>query len=266
MAFIDTLPGRAVSRIRAVYRASKGVGPAATVHLIRRRISAALGEDNRARYVIKVPGYPNPVTIRGGNGSDGFAFYQILAMKDFDIFDFRSPRFIIDCGANIGMSSLYFLNRYPTVKIVAIEPDPDTFEICKINLAPYADRVVLIQGAVWSACGRVCLEKGELEWNSHVRNADGQNEASVDAYDVPALIEKGGGGPVDLLKVDIEGGEAEVFRSGTRDWLSQIHNMAIEFHGDECERNYFAALKPFRHRSFPYRSITISQDIQPLEA
>jgi len=227
-------------------------------------VGAAFGEDGSKLYEIKVPGYPNPVKIRGGNGSDGFAFYQILAMKDFDVFtNLGSPRLIIDAGANIGMSSIYFLNRYPSLKVVAIEPDPETFEICKMNLAPYADRVVLIKGAVWSTCGRVVLVKGELEWNSHVQQAQNDADASVDSYDIPSLIAAGGGGKVDLLKVDIEGGELELFGKNTEAWLPAVKNIAIEFHGEDCEKSFFGALKGYEYDGFPYRSVTICQNLRP---
>lgn len=261
---MDSPAGRVPSRIRAVYRAIRGVGLAATIVLIRRRVAAAFGQDNRAIYEIKVPGYPYPVKIRGGNGSDGFAFYQILAMKDFDIFDdFGSPRLMIDAGANIGMSSIYFLNRYKGLKVVAIEPDPETFEICRMNLAPYSDRVVLIKGAIWSSCGRVALVKGELEWNSHVQLAEHEADGTVESYDVPALIAAGGHGVVDLLKVDIEGGELELFSKNTDAWLPAVKNIAIEFHGDNCEKAFFHALEGYEYDGFPYRTVTICQNVRP---
>ncbi len=264
MSFLDSAAGRGLSRIRAVYRSVQGVGLGATTQLIHRRIAAAFGQDGRTLYTIKVPRYPHPVTIRGGNGSDGFAFYQILAMKDFDILsDLGSPKLIIDAGANIGMSSIYFLNRYPSVKVVAVEPDPETFEICKMNLAPYKDRVVLIKGAVWSSRGRVVLEKGELEWNSHAKEATGGADGSVDSYDIPSLIAAAGGGTVDLLKVDIEGGELAVFGKNTDSWLPAIKNIAIEFHGDDCEKSFFGALKEYEYNELPYRTVTICQNLRP---
>src|ERR1017187_5918421 len=134
-----SLAGRLLSRFRTLARAVNGVGLSATLQLIRRRAGAAFGEGSGTIYRIKVPGYPQQVSIRGGNSTDGFAFYQHLAMKDLDIFDLGSPKLIIDAGANIGMASLYLLNRYRSVKIVAVEPDPDTFELCRTNLAPFSD-------------------------------------------------------------------------------------------------------------------------------
>jgi FkbM family methyltransferase len=170
---------------------------------------------------------------------------------------------MIDAGANIGMSSIYFLNRYPSLKVVAIEPDPETFEICRMNLAPYSDRVVLIKGAIWSSCGRVALVKGELEWNSHVRQTEPGADGSVESYDVPALIAAGGGGMVDLLKIDIEGGERELFSKNAEAWLPAIKNIAIEFHGDDCEEAFSRAMKEYDYVGFPYRTVTICQNVRP---
>jgi len=264
MVLGESVAGRGISRIRSIYRSIRGVGPSATFTLARRQIAAALGETNRAIYTIKAPGYPHPVKIRGGKGSDGYAFYQHLAIKDFDVLnDLGSPRLMIDAGANIGMASLYFLNRYPGLRVVAIEPDPENFEMCRTNLAPYSDRVVLLKGAIWSSCGHVSLVKGELEWNSHVAQSNGQTEASVTAYDVPALIAAGGGGPVDFLKVDIEGGEAELFGNNTNPWLPEIRNISIEFHGDECERAFFRALSGYKYDKLDYRTVTLCQNIRP---
>jgi FkbM family methyltransferase len=256
--------GQVLTRIRAIYRAIRGVGLPATFQLVRRRIAAAFGQDSRTLYNIRASGYPHPVKLRGGNGSDGFAFYQILAMKDFDILhNLGSPRLMIDAGAHIGMSSIYFLNRYPSLHVVAIEADPENFEICRMNLAPFSDRVVLIKGAAWSSCGRVALVKGELEWNSHVQPADTDAEASVQSYDMPALIAAGGGGPVDLLKVDIEGAEEQVFGKDAGKWLSSVKNIAIELHGDHCEKSFFGALEGYRYEGFPYRTIMVCQNLRP---
>jgi FkbM family methyltransferase len=256
--------GRALSRARVLYRAVAGIGPLATLQLLRRRAGALFGQDSSTLYRIKVPGYPHPVTIRGGKSSDGFAFYQILVMKDFDILnDLGSPKLIIDAGANIGMSSLYFLNRYPSVRVVAVEPNPETFELCRVNLAAYSDRVVFVKGAVWSSCGRVALVREEVEWNSHVVPGDGNSETSVDSFDVTSLIAAGGGGSVDFLKVDIEGGEAEVFGKNSETWLPSVKNIAIEFHGDDCERNFFSALKDYEYEGFEYRTVQICQNIRP---
>jgi FkbM family methyltransferase len=264
--------GQPLSRLRVIYRAIGGIGVLATLQLIRRRVAAALGQGPETIYRIRLPGYPHPVSIRGGNSSDGFAFYQHLALKDLYIFDLGTPKLIIDAGANIGMASLYLLNRYPSVKIVAVEPDPETFELCRKNLAPFSDRVVLVKGAVWSGCGQLTFVREKVEWNSHVRDttnlitgqdapSDAVAETVVDSFDLPSLIALGGGGPVDLLKVDIEGSEAEVFRANVERWLPSIRNIVIELHSPECEQNFYGALEGYQYEGFPFRSVTVCRNL-----
>jgi hypothetical protein len=59
-------------------------------------------------------------------------------------------RLIIDCGANVGYSSAYFLSRFPYCQVIAVEADPDNFVILRRNLDRYEDRVRLIHVGVWS--------------------------------------------------------------------------------------------------------------------
>jgi FkbM family methyltransferase len=264
--------GHLLSRVRVLARAVKGIGLSATMQLVRRQIAAASGQGTDTIYRIKVPGYPQPVSIRGGNSTDGFAFYQHLAMKDLEVFDLGSPGLIIDAGANIGMASLYLLNRYPSVKIVAVEPDPDTFELCRINLAPFSGRVILVKGAVWSSCGQLVFVREEAEWNSHVRDTENEHaeqnappgaatETKVDSFDIPALISMGGGGPIDLLKMDIEGSEAQVFSSRSDEWLPCVRNMVIELHGPECEKSFQRAMEGYQYDGFPLRSVMVCRNV-----
>jgi FkbM family methyltransferase len=191
-------------------------------------------------------------------------------MKDLDVFDLGAPRLIIDAGANIGMASLYLLNRYPSVKIVAVEPDPASFELCRTNLAPFSDRVVLVQGAVWSSSGQIVFVREEQEWNSHVRDTQNVHagrgsgpalETKVDSFDIPALISLGGGGSVDLLKMDIEGSEADVFGKGSDRWLPAMRNIVIELHGPECEKSFHRAMEGYQYEGFPLRSVMVCRNL-----
>jgi FkbM family methyltransferase len=270
MSFV-TRVRQAFSRLRVISRAISGIGLPATLQLVRRRIAAAFGQGPETLYRIRVPGYQYPVSIRGGNSSDGFAFYQLLVMKDLDVLDLGSPSLVIDAGANIGMASLYLLNRYPSLKVVAVEPDPGTFEILCMNLRPFADRVVLVNGAVWSSCGQLVFVREQVEWNSHVRDMtnihasgnrpDAAIEMNVESFDIPSLISLGGGGPVDLLKVDIEGSEKEVFSKNVERWLPSIKNIVIELHGPECEKSFHGALEGYRYEGFPFRSVTVCRNL-----
>src|SRR6476620_11843470 len=66
---------------------------------------------------------------------------------------------IIDLGANIGLASLYFLNKCPHARVVAVEPDPSNFELLSRNLQPFLlhEQVTLLPGAVAAEAGTLSL-------------------------------------------------------------------------------------------------------------
>ena len=109
---------------------------------------------------------------------------------------------MLDLGANAGFSSAYFLSVFPKARIVAVEPDERNLAICRANLAPYGDRVLLLHGAAWSRIATLRLLKGtgdglecatqvdELiaeEANVHVRSSVGRGKPDRDEW-----IEYGG--------------------------------------------------------------------------
>jgi FkbM family methyltransferase len=240
------------TRPRALARSISKLGLVTTLQLIRIRMN--LGR--QATYALRVPSYPHPIIIRGGQSTDTWALYELLVMDEYALVsDLKSPGFIIDCGANIGIATVYFLNRYPQVRIVAVEPDPDNFEICRKNLAPYGDRVVLLCGAVWKLEGHLVLQPIGYSWNTKVRAAGQAEAGSVKAYTVPQLMAYGKG-PVDLLKVDIEGSEKEVFGPGAQEWLPSVRNIVIELHDKQCIDNFFAAMEGYQ-----YELISKKQDV-----
>ena len=121
-----------------------------------------------ATHELRIPGYPHPITIRGGQSTDAWAVYELLVMQEYALVgDLDSPGFIIDAGANIGIASLYFLHQYPNARIVAIEPHPGNSELLRKNLAPYAERVTLLPKAPYGkAAGRLQLISGGEMANS----------------------------------------------------------------------------------------------------
>jgi len=110
------------------------------------------------------------------------------------------------------------------------------------NLTLYGrDRVRLLQGAVWSKSGQVALDNtfgDKREWAVAVREGNG-----VRAYSMDEILSGASSQYIDLLKIDIEGSEKELF-SGDTSWLAHIRNLCIELHGASCERRSAPALRP----------------------
>jgi hypothetical protein len=70
---------------------------------------------------------------------------------------FAESQCIVDGGANVGYSSLYFARLYPSAQIIAVEPDEENAAVFKLNLARYQDRVELLKSAVCSRPARLAI-------------------------------------------------------------------------------------------------------------
>ena len=105
--------------------------------------------------VLRPPGIPCRVHIRIGTTDEG-AYEQVLLEHQYAIDLPFSPRVIVDAGANIGTTSIYFAHRYPEARIIAIEAEASNFALLSKNVEPYA-RITPIHAALWSQDGEMSL-------------------------------------------------------------------------------------------------------------
>ncbi len=124
----------------------------------------------------------------------------------------RTP-FILDLGANIGASVVWFAVRYPGARIAAFEPHPDNFQLLERNCQGLT--VETLRAAVCGVAGsRRLLDPGLGEWG--YRLAAGDTATTGLAVDCVVLGDwladrLGGDLAPFILKIDIEGGEADLF-------------------------------------------------------
>jgi FkbM family methyltransferase len=208
------------------------------------------------------------IAVRTGDSSDPAVVDNIFVRNEFAFLpQLGAVGVAVDLGSNIGCASALFLSTFRQAVVLAVEPDPSNFERCEHNLAPYGDRVRLVRGAVWNSPGLLVLSRAAVddgrEWAIAVRPATGNEEPSVVAYDMPSLLDMCPGGQIDLLKIDIEGGEAALFASGTEAWLGRVRNICIELHDPECRAALFAALENYRYRLSQSGEYTLCLDILP---
>jgi hypothetical protein len=89
---------------------------------------------------LKLKGYPCPFFFRHG-ASDVRVIRQIFLKEQYrELQGEKNVRRIIDCGANIGCSAVYFLSKYPDAELIAIEPDEDNCRLLRKNLEPFGER------------------------------------------------------------------------------------------------------------------------------
>ena len=173
--------------------------------------------------------------------------YEILVREEYAFANgLDSPKSVIDGGANIGLAAAYFLNRYPSARTISVEPFQGSVELCRKNLSPYAQRATVLHGAIWPDEGGVCLDPHGDWVNNQVRRAHPGENGSAKALTMGSLISLSGGS-VDLLKLDVEGSEKEIFGPDAADWLPKVRNILIELHGPDCQSRFFDALASYEY-------------------
>lgn len=181
--------------------------------------------------------------------NEGALRQQVEAIFIERIYGFRfdhpasRPARIIDCGSNIGLSAIWFLQNYPQCRLTCFEADADIAEISRGNLqrAGFHGNYVT-HAAAWIANGRIGFDsagddKGRITTGS---------AATVPAVDLAEFLNE----PIDLLKMDIEGAEWEILKylfEGKH--IANIQRMAIEFHDLDENIEAFADILHQMHAS-----------------
>jgi FkbM family methyltransferase len=163
---------------------------------------------------------------------DLFILFEVLMDKCYQIpykmLDPKKVRVILDCGANIGIASLFFASRYPNASVYSIEPSPENFELL-MNNTKLIPNIVPIHGAiVGTARKSTRLTVGRAAWgNAITKQCEG---VEVPAFTVDQICKDHQLSQVDLLKMDVEGAEKEIFANGG--FLRQVGFVIIELHDD----------------------------------
>jgi FkbM family methyltransferase len=133
--------------------------------------------------------------------------------------------FIVDAGGYIGDSAALFLSRYPQARCLVLEPGEAHVWAAR-NLEPYGPRAILRKAALMGAAGSFRIL--EADTGTQVVPAP---DGTVEIMTVSDMLALSPAGRIDILKVDIEGAEGELFR-GPCDWLRAVACVSIELHGE----------------------------------
>lgn len=172
---------------------------------------------------------PHPLWVRPGT-SDVETFDEVFVALEYDLpFADFSPRHILDLGANVGYASVRFAARWPQAAILAVEPALENMMLLKRNTGPYPN-ITALRAAVWSRATEVAVANPDDAANAYRMSEAVKGGAErVPAYTISQLIARLGHERLDLLKMDVEGAEAEIFR-GPLEWLGAVNVMVIELH------------------------------------
>jgi FkbM family methyltransferase len=234
------------------YIGAFGIGRGTLLYLVNAVCPALRGKLCKAT----VPGSRTKVLLRLGS-SDISVFNGIFRWLEYGWDLDRKPETIIDGGAYIGLSAIYFTMRYPGVRIIAVEASEQNFNLLVRNTSAFPN-IQPVHAALWPQPGSLMLtDPGTGLWGLQVKEAVSQDGAasgaageladSVRAITIGDIIREHSLDRIDLLKVDIEGAEKELF-SEPGPWLDQVDAICIELHDwfkVGCTRTFFAAVADF---------------------
>jgi FkbM family methyltransferase len=190
-------------------------------------------------------GYNTSVSLRTFGG-DIFILYEVFMLGSYDIPVSMLPpsevETIVDCGANIGITSLFFASRYPRARIFSIEPHPDNFKLLKRNVESEKRIVPINAAVVGEAKGKIFFSTNEPAWGNKITQDVGGIE--VQAISISQLFERYGLDRIDVLKVDVEGAEEDIFAHA--EFLPQVTLGIIELHGNYTQRMFEADIKKWK--------------------
>jgi FkbM family methyltransferase len=219
--------------------------PDRAVRLVKKR-QAALKPAPETLVELPIPGAK--VLVRAGT-HDIDIFEQIFLMRDCAAPSTIHPELIIDGGAHIGCSAIWFALAFPNARIIAVEADKNNYDLLKRNVSAFKN-ITCVHGAIWGASGPVAIANPDQDpWGFTVRSVTDTSQASaIMGITIGDLLASSGENRIGLLKLDIEGAEREVFASRYESWLSATDAIMIELHDryqPGCTESFFAAVNRF---------------------
>jgi len=199
-----------------------------------------------------------------------YLFTEVFVLRDYQFKSTQKQPLIIDCGANIGMSILYFKHLYPEAKIIAFEANPGTYELLLKNIKENSiDHVECHHLALSDTTGEISFyhdeEKGTLH-SSIIESRGGHLKVMIPTKKLSQTIAQFES--IDLIKIDVEGAEQRI--------IDDLYNSAllglakeyiIEYHHniDSDDSSFAAFLLKFEQNGYNYNFKTSFDEIRSFQ-
>ncbi|GEM_PF-1220298 len=140
---------------------------------------------------------------------------------------------IVDAGGYIGTAAIVFARAFPDATVVTLEPSAENFALLQKNVAPYAN-IKPLNAALSSESGTMqFFDRGTGHWGLTLVG-DAQDNATravgeTEVVTVTDILQRFGKDGIDIIKIDIEGGEHALF-SANIEWVEKTEAICIELH------------------------------------
>lgn len=203
-----------------------------------------LPKDRESAMPIRLEGLASEFWVRL-QGSDMDVVHQIFSARDYDLswclpykLHIQAVRdrvreqgltpVIIDAGANIGASTLWFALNFPDCHVLAVEPDRRNFEVLRRNVGSLPN-MTLFHAALWDSPAVLSMVSDtDSAWACRFTE-DGTAQIDVPTVTVPELLARDERFRPVIVKIDIEGAETGLFRSNA-EWVDDVPLLIFEPH------------------------------------
>lgn len=159
---------------------------------------------------------------------------EIWGLTEYTVDGFYTPvagDVVLDVGANVGLFSIWVSRHAPDARVTAFEPFTENYEALVRNLAGWRHRVTPVNMAVGRREGRgQMVLTGDRSLDHRLSTTDIEGAPGVGIVSLAEAIRSTGSDMVDLLKLDVEGAEVEIFEGADAATLRRIRRLAIEYH------------------------------------
>jgi FkbM family methyltransferase len=215
-----------------VFNFIKKIIPSDLKSVIKRHLISSK-EQKELNKIQKIPRYRNfsskifGYAIFATDSASFTAMYKTIFIEKIYKFisDKKNP-FIIDCGANIGLGTIYFKQLYPDAKVLAFEPDQKIFDLLQKNTSnARLTKITLINKGLWNKNGKVLFSSDGIDGGKVALNKS-QGNSQIEVTRLKEYLQNE---TVDFLKMDIEGAETIVLKD-CGDALLNVNLIFIEYH------------------------------------
>ena len=193
---------------------------------------------------ICLPGYKNQIYLRS-HSSDLEVFEAVFISHRFNTNEIRSPRLIIDAGANIGLVSVYFANKYPEAEIYSIEPEESNYDLLVKNTSLFSN-IHPFKAAIWKNHSQLFLENpNDEKWSFRIDEENHMDQSPINSLTVKDILKLSRNDFIDIFKIDIEGSERELFEENYAFWIDKVGMFIIELHDrlrGGCKQSFYKAI------------------------
>ncbi|MFD9406489.1 FkbM family methyltransferase [Streptomyces sp. NPDC059989] len=246
---------RQVGELAADLGTGAGLSPLSRLHLARWLFAYHLGMAVRFPLGERVRSFP--LRARGGarlrchlrwHASDLHVLREVFAQQAYALPARAVPaevRTVVDLGSNIGLSSLYFSMQFPEARVVCVEPVADSVEILRLNaerngldwrieeaaIAAREGTATLYPNGWWASSSTTPAVAKAREALAHrPEHALRLEHRQVRTLPVSVLLDRHGLRSVDVMKIDVEGAEEEIFLNGDVAWLDRVGVLLLDLH------------------------------------